>query len=137
MWIFIRSCKLFYIAISINHDNDYYYKNELSSFGSGIINNEKYNIPSNTNNVLIRNFGKEWKTNYKITHIHKIDYYNSRLSITNISDFIMVFILNQLNLNYVQWILSISYISTILPWDGLLYQLFFCAIYSIISNVDG
>ena len=82
--------------------NDYYYKNELSSFGSGIINNEKYNIPSNTNNVLIRNFVKEWKTNYKITHIHKIDYYNSRLSITNISDFIMVFILNQLNLNYVQ-----------------------------------
>ena len=68
---------------------EYFFKNEVLKLDYGELNNKKYLIPSNSLNVLKRQYSNDIMTKYLLNHIH--DY----LSLDSFIILTMTFILNQ------------------------------------------
>ena len=51
---------------------EYFFKNEVLKLDYGELNNKKYLIPSNTLNVLKRQFSNDIMTKYLLHHVHEL-----------------------------------------------------------------
>lgn len=81
--------------------NEYFLRSELETFDKGYIGDKQYNIPKNSEIVLERFYGKNWKE-YKITHTHELIYENKHIiNFDKIFRLIIILFLTLINKNKV------------------------------------